>query len=511
MFKRLLVTLLMAVATAGASGPVRAVYGIAARVASLDPFTVSGIEAYEITGHVVEPLARLNAKTRELMPCLALRWEIDQSKNKVRIFLREGVRFHDGSEFSAEDVKFTFDAYFDPRFNGEIWRAMWSDVASVRVMDRHQVEFEFKKLKYQSFENLMTSLRILPRKAFQTSTQEFRRSHLLGTGPFKVESFEPNRSLRLMANKNWWSGQAPNFEVLVKSVSDLKLAQQLMNKSELDYYEVPISEASSILKDPQVKAYPALKGEGVWLHLNLRHPVLADAKVREALLLLWNRGELNQKIFSDQFRLALDIFSPQMSFYPAGKPEPYDLLKAKSLLRSVGWEDSDKDGVLDKKILGQTTPLKLRLLVRSSQDERWLSLYQANAASAGVKIIFQRVQDEALWWKLVHEGKFDAGAGSGGLDTSVLPGGWRSGAYYNISGYSNAEVDRRLDQLENEFDPRKRSRIQQELIKLVRADRVAIPGLYSPNSYFLVSQRLDLDPESPTKAWRWRLKDQQFP
>lgn len=494
------------------AGPLpRVVQGIPARMTSLDIFSLQGIEAYSVTGNVVEPLARLHPKTNELIPCLAVSWEVNREKLLARIKLRERVKFHNGMLLTAEDVKFTFDSYFDPRFKGELWRFMWEDVESAQVVGQHIIEFRFKKLRYQSFENLLTTLRIVPKKIFSASNATFRERQLIGTGPFKVATFLPNRSLYLIPNKNWWGAQQPEFGLLVRHVTDAKLARQMLVKGDLDYFEVSTSEAGDLMKDPRMVKIPAVRGEGLWILLNVRHRLFRDQRVREALTLMWDRVKTSNKMFFGDFKIASDTFSPQVAFYQPGKLIGFDLQKAKTLLRDAGWKDKDRDGILEKRIEGVTYPLKFTVILRSSQDERWLSLFQSDAARAGVGVSLRRIEDDERWWSLLREGKFEASASRGGLSVGVVPSVWHSRGAFNLSGYENSDVDRLLEQLESEFDPRKRFRLQRDLLVKVRSDHVEVPGLYSPNSHFLISSRLRLDTEFPLQAWRWSLAPKPVP
>src|SRR5689334_18950336 len=102
--------------TVAQAAPVQFVQGTTARIASLDPFTINGIDAYDLTANVVEALAKLHPVTKVLEPWLAESWQVDKKKNSFRLKIREGVKFHNGQTLTAEDVKFTFDAYFDPKF-----------------------------------------------------------------------------------------------------------------------------------------------------------------------------------------------------------------------------------------------------------------------------------------------------------------------------------------------------------------------------------------------------------
>lgn len=474
--------------------PARVVAAVEARIASLDPFSLTGIDTYQATANVLEPLARRHPLSGELIPVLAESWTLDPARKTFRVKLKKDVKFQNGQVLSAEDVRFTFDAYFKPEYKGGVWRAMWQDIDSVRVIDPLTVEFKMKRWRYSGFLNALTTLRILPRSFYSPYDAEKFRGHIVGTGPFQLERFEPNRSLELKPNPTWWGGSSPDFHLLLKSVGDAGLARQMILKSELDFYALhsgaDATEAASKAEEKKglrVLRSPAAQGEGLWIDLNLKRSLFKDPDVREALLILWDRGRLNQAVFGGRYRLALDNFSPKMSFYPAGTPEPHDLKKAVRLLRG--------------------RKLKFTILAHSARAERWLGLYQSDAAKAGVEVRIKRLEEDSQWWKALKDGKFDAVAGEGGVSSGLEESTWRSDGYYNFSGYSNKEIDAGIDRLEREFDLQKRHALQRHLIEKLRADHPQLPGLYSPEEIYFLSARLRVDSRFPTHAWLWRLKN----
>ncbi|MBX3021880.1 MAG: ABC transporter substrate-binding protein [Bdellovibrionales bacterium] len=487
------------------------VMAIITRLTSLDPFTLSGIDTYQATGNVIEPLARTHPLSKEMIPWLAESWSVDTKASTFRIKLRSGVKFHNGKELGAEDVKFTFDAYFDPKFEAASWRGLFEDISEAKVIDARTVEFRMKKLNYLAFQNVLITMRILPQSFYATADAVARRTQLIGTGPFQVARFESGRALELKPFADWWGSGRPAFRLLIKTVTDAKLAEDMFKKGELDQFVLPtgampekltIDSKKFRLYDNQVS-----KGEALGLDLNLRRPLFHDRRVREALLVLWDRPMLNMKVYSGRAELALDMFSPKMTYYPPGKPVVFDRARATQLLREAGWSDSNKDSVLDKVVNGERQDLSFTVMVNSSQSERWVSLYAQDAAKAGVRVKIKRLEETSQWWKTLSEGKFDVVAAQGGVSEVAHAVTWRTAAPYNLSGFSSKEVDALLDKLDSEFDLKKRQGIERQVIEKLRADIPQVPGLYMPGERIFLSNRLQVDSEFPHNAWAWRLKD----
>lgn len=493
----------------------RVVAGVAGRITSLDPLSLGEIEAYDVTGLVIEPLARIDPKTGKLLPWLAESWTFHKESKTLRVKLKQNLHFQDGSPLRGEDVQFTFEAYHSPEALRSLWAGMWREVESAKATDSHTVEFRLKSLKYSAYLNLLTSLRVLSRSFYKEAKLEKRRTRIVGSGPFRLHRFLSGQSVELEPFPGWWRWSKENppidFDLTIKSVTNPHLVISMISKGELDKFTFPSLADTSALKDTSVRvlAVPTVPGEGLWISLNLRRSFFASLEVRQALLFLWDRKKLNDRIYGGRYELAADTFSPQMPFYPSINlsQEAYDtqLAKARSQLKAAGWTDSNRDSILDRHEDGKRKDFVFTILVGSAEAERWVTLYQADAARAGVQVKIKRVDESGQFLKMLQEGQFDAVAGQGGVNSAVDALSWRTNGTYNFSGYSNAKVDALLDQLEGEFDLEKRQSLDRRLIELVRQDLPQIPGLYSSKQMILLSKRLQIDPQHPNQPWHWHL------
>lgn len=465
------------------------VYGITSRVQSLDPYTLSGIDSYTVTGFTLEPLLRIDPVQQTLRPWLAQSWKIDAKKKSVTVTLQKGVEFHDSQTLTSEDVRATWHAFNDSHFKGDIWRPMWEDVAEIKVIDNRNFEIQFKKLSYQSFLNVMTALRILPRSMTSKERYKGQPSQLVGTGPFRLTKFQQGKSLTFEPNPKWWGRQVLNLKpasgILVKSVGDAKLAKQLWLKRQLDIFALPPDEA---IYDNSAVAMDSPFANGFSLELNMRVKALADHRVRKALLLLWNRAALNEKVYHGKMQLALDNFDATNSFYPPSKPIGYDLNAAIRLLNQAGYNPQN--------------PLKLKLL-SANDSERWVGLYQSDAAKAGVQITIETIVDENQTWKVMHEGKFELAASNGALADQPNSSVWHSQGFYNNGGVKDEKLDRLLETLDLEFDSQKRASLIKQAILRIREIQAEIPGLSTSKAYYYLSNDTALNPNYPLEAWHW--------
>jgi peptide/nickel transport system substrate-binding protein len=477
------------------------IQGVSQKIAALDPYTLTGIDEYTVTGHVIEPLARMDSFSKKLVPVLAESWTVKGPLIQLR--LRKDAIFHNGQPFTADDVKFTYDSYFEPQFHGEIWQGVFRKIKELKVTGKYSVEIALKSPDLETYINVLTSMRILPRSAYEKSDKRWRDAHMIGTGPFKIAKFDPSKSLDLEPNEKWWSEPKPEFRLRVKTVGDFHLAEMMAQKQELDFYEVP-SDESMATKNPNVKPLIAARGTSISIGLNLKRPIFNDLKIRKALVEIWNRKALNEKLYGGKWEIAKDAFSPSMEFYPKeGEILPFDPLKAVKALNDTGWRDSDRDSVLDK----NGRKFEFTLAVHDTGSERWASLYQADAAKVGIKVNLQRIDEDVQWWKLLKEGKFDAVADSGGATDEVTFSTWHSKGEYNFYGFSTPALDKMIERFLREgFNPEKYQADQKKMIAYIRPNYPQLPGLFSRHALFLISPRLEVDEKFPTQAWRWRTK-----
>jgi peptide/nickel transport system substrate-binding protein len=487
--------LIFAFTTLAASADERIVYGISSRIAALDPYTISGIDSYRTLGFIVEPLARTEPFSQDLKPVLAESWSIDPKKKIITVKLRKNVKFTNGEPLTAEDVKFTWSSYNNPDYKGAGWRGMWSEVADVKAIDATTVEFHLKEAKFQIFQNVMTTLRILPKSYYGKLNPSAWSTNAIGSGPFKVERFESNQTLYLAVNHDWWGWtnmKRPTPRALaVKNIPDTKFAEQAILKKELDIYEVP----SGVAPPPNTKWLPSPFGVGISIAFNFRRKELQNLELRKALVMMWNRKALSEKVFGARLTPALDSFSATTKYYPRGIPLPYDQKQAAQIIKKLGYTPE--------------IPLTLKILGGQAGSERWISLFQADAAKVGVKIELENVSDENQWWQLAQQGKSDLVAYDGPFSESPHPSVWHSKSAYNFSGLKDEKLDKMVEQLDREFDSKKRHALQAEIIRYLRSITVEIPGLATTKAPFLLSPAVTVDDRAPLEPWRWRKKVRQ--
>ena len=169
----------------------------------------------------------------QIVPALAERWDYDEANCTYTFYLREGVKWHDGEPFTARDVKFTIEAIMDPD-NGSENAPNYEDVQEITVLDDHTVSFRLAEPN-AAFLEYMT-MAILPQHLLEgedMQESDFFR-HPIGTGPYKLESWDVGQSIVLVKNENYYLG-APHIDrILFKIVPDDNAQAVQLKSGELD-------------------------------------------------------------------------------------------------------------------------------------------------------------------------------------------------------------------------------------------------------------------------------------
>lgn len=188
-------------------------------------------QAFSLNSSIYDYLIELDADTGELVPSLATSWETEDGKVWT-ISLREGVTFHDGSDFTSEDVKFTLERTQDPDL-GHLKAQDFSILERVETLDEYTVKITLAE-EYPTFPYLFTDYNM----AVLSSEYDYRslgESAPMGTGPFVMEQLIPKESALLSANENYWAEGLPKSDELrIYFVPDIDSSVSLLEAGEVD-------------------------------------------------------------------------------------------------------------------------------------------------------------------------------------------------------------------------------------------------------------------------------------
>ncbi len=466
-------------------------YNLRGEPPTLNPITMGDAYGFAIRGYVVDSLLGVNVDTYEMEPGLAESYEISKDGMTFTFKLRAGAKFHDGKPVTTEDVKFSYDAIFDPTYNAASLRTYFESIDKVEIVDPLTIRFVAKKKYFKNLEVISQFLKILPKHIYADAKKGVKLNKvMIGSGPYKIEKYEQGQRITLVKNKDWWGSAIPeykgrnNFEKLVfRFVKDENVALEMMKKGQVDYdtmsAEIYSKKAvgpewgKSVFKVKVENKSPKSYGFIGW---NLNNPVFKEKEVRIALAHLMNR-----QLMIDKFRYGMSVLAAgpwyvQSEFAdPSVKPFAFDPKKAGELLLKAGWKDSDKDGTLDKVIDGKKVDFTFSLSHANKDTEKYYTIFKEDLRKAGINMSIKLLEWNAFS-KIVDDMNFDAvamawGAGSVEVDPTQI---WHSSSAVkggsNFVSYKNAEVDKLLDQGRQELDKKKRIAIYRKVYKQIAED-----------------------------------------
>lgn len=472
---------------------------------SLSPVSIDEEQARPVLEYVTESLLTQDEDALTWRPRLAERWWVSADGRHVHFVLRENARFSDGRPVTAEDVKFSFDMIFNADYQLEHLRPYYALFERVIVRSAREVEFVAKQ-KY--FGNLIqsASLSILPRHVYGSpKTINARASLPIGTGPYRIANWQRGRGIALERNPYWWglkdrqwNSYFPNPRVFMQFVNEDVTAAQMLLRDEIDY--------ASFRNDRLLNVERVLAGaRGVTLQnvqnrkpgrlsriiLNLRQPLFADPRVREALNALVDREFLLRAAYQGHAASARGPWYARSEYAEPSVAAPrFDLARAARALDAAGWRFAPSRGVRVR----DGAACDFEILVFETALLRPLTVFQDDAAKLGVRLRLRTV-DQSTFNQRLSDRQFMAAAAS-------FDGGWidfdpfgefhstRARTGENYSGYANAEVDRWLEDARASSQPDVRKRRLRQIYARVAADQPYVFLFDEPAGAFAVSARV---------------------
>ncbi|QKE62940.1 ABC transporter substrate-binding protein [Aquipseudomonas campi] len=241
----------------------------------------------------------------------------------VRFILNPKARFHDGTPVTAEDVAFTFNTLIEK--GTPQYRHYYADVAQVVVEDKLRVRFDFKHPDNRELPLILGQLQILPKHWW--ADRDFTKSSLeppLGSGPYQITKVEPGSALRFERIKDWWAKDLPvargqyNFDTIqIEYYRDSAVALEAFKKGSFDVnleysakdwatgYDSPALSAGKFVQQSITNHNPVGMQGYVF---NLRRPLFQDARVREAIALLFDFEWANKQLFYGAYKRTHSYF-----------------------------------------------------------------------------------------------------------------------------------------------------------------------------------------------------------
>ena len=459
-------------------------------IQTLDPHSQNHSATSTIASYAYVGLTRYDEKF-QIEPSLATKWTL-VSPTLMRFELRKGVKFHDGTPFSADDVVFSFGRIRQPQANMSIYV---SGIKEVKKIDANTVDFLLEGPNPVLLRNLVY-FRILSKswaeKNKATNTQDYKAKddtfasrNAMGTGPYKVTGWQPDQKVTMVANTDWWDKPRGNVTELtyLPIKSDATRVAALLS-GDIDLLtDLPTQDVARLRNDPKLKVLEGNENRTIFFAMDQGSEELRgasvkgknpfkDRRVREALNLAIDREAIKRAIMRGLSMPAAIMVAPGVNGYSTDIDQALkaDVPRAKQLLAEAGYAE------------GFEVPLNCPN-DRYVNDEEICQAVVAMWARVGIraKLATQPMSQHSLMLQKLESPLYLYGWGVTTFDAQytlqdvIHTRSSGSDGKGNYSRLSDAKVDQLVQQMKIEPDAGKRNAQMREALIRVRDEFLFIP------------------------------------
>jgi peptide/nickel transport system substrate-binding protein len=474
---------------------------------TLNPALGTSSDTIYYSQPIFDGLTRPDDSLRPI-PSLAESWEVAPDGLSYTFHLRPGVRFHDGHELTAADVKFTWELIAHPankasnytfftRIKGaEAYRAGAApEIQGVTTPDANTVRVEMDA-PYAPFLSLSAFFPILPRHVYGAVPVEELDKHSsarqpVGTGPFKLAEWRTGDSLIFDANPAYWGGPPKIDRLIIKTVPDFSTLPSLLRTGAVDvvgiYRAVQAIDYEGFARDPGFRLREMPGYSNWYVEFNLANPLFQDVRVRRALIHAVDREGI-VKNYSLGHGQVVDtpIHPNSWAYTPPPTRYEFNPARAKALLQEVGWQPGT-DGILVKD--GRRFSFELSTFMPDYPE-----LLQEYWRQVGVETQIKRSDFAGFWGPTYLARKHEAAA------LHVIIGIYTDPEYplptylsskLNRNAYNSPKVDDLIPRATTTLDPEQRKRLYAELLEQLVEDA---PHMWvaMPNEIWAMNNRVRL-------------------
>lgn len=459
--------------------------------ATLDPIVTNEELGLRVEELIYRPLVGID-RDRRFVPGLAQSWSASSDGLVYDFRLDPAARWEDGSPVTSADVAYTIGLIRDPKIPAVNWRWGFEDVTAVETPDAQSVVVRFRRPYAERL--LAFNLPIVAAAAARRGAEAGRKP--FGTGPYRLESWEPNQRIVLLRRAD--APPSVMFSrVVFRVIPDDAVRLRAGARGELDEFKINRDQRAGAARSPEFTGmnriwkvpYPSISVL-IW---NCRNPLFADRRVRIALSHVWPRAQAARQLYPpDGATLLTGPYLAGARENATGvAPPSYDPELAGRMLDEAGYPRG-ADGTRRS----ATRRLAFEVLYPAGYPiyANIAEILRGSYQKIGVAVS-QRVLDWAAYTQRVAAGEFDAEIGA----TLLLPPNADLYTYYhssqappngeNFGFYRNAEADRLMEAAQREMEDGRRLDLYRQIARLLAADPPA-DFLWSTDQYWGISRQL---------------------
>jgi len=472
------------------------VEGVIGEPSNLIPMLASDSASHNVAGMIFSGLVKYDTDL-SVKGDLAESWDISKDGLVITFHLRKGVKWTDGVEFTADDVKFGFDTIVDEK-TPTAYKEDFLQVKKAEVIDRYTFRATYEK-PFATALTSWSSLVVLPKHLLEgkdITKTDFARNPI-GLGPYKLVRWTPGQDLILESNRDYFEGRPYIDNYIYKIIPDPATMFLVLKTGEIDTMGLtPIqytkqTDTQFFRNNYNKYRYPAFS----YTHMafNLKHPFFQDKRVRQAISFAIDKKELVDVVLFGLGSPATGPYVPNTWPYnPDVQRYDYNPEKAKQLLKEAGWQDRDGNGLLDKD--GRQFEFTILTNAGNTLRKNTATIIQWRLEKIGIKVNIRTVEWSTFVNQFIDKKRFEAVllGWSIGLDADQYDI-WHSSKTkekeLNFISFSNPEVDELLEKGRRTFDINERKKAYFRIQEIL-ADEAPYVFLYVPDSTPVVHARI---------------------
>jgi peptide/nickel transport system substrate-binding protein len=459
-------------------------------ILTMDPHSQNHATTNTVLAHAYEGLTRYG-NTYEIEPALAAKWT-NISPTQVRFELRRGIKWHDGTPFTADDVIFSFGRIRQPQGTMAIYV---SGVADVKKIDDHTVDFVLSGPNPLLLRNL-TLFYIMSKswaeknkttnvQDYKAKEENFASRNVMGTGAFRITGWQPEQRVTMVANPDWWDKTGGNVkEVIYTPIKSDPTRVAALLSGDVDLLtDIPTQDVNRLRSDSKLKILDGPEVRTIFFAPDVGSAELkyssvkgknpfADKRVRQAMSLAIDREAIKRNIMRGLSVPAGIVVAPGVNGNSADidVPTKPDVDAAKKLLAEAGYADGfefrlncpNNRYVNDEEICQAVIPMWARIGLKAQLAAENFATYSQKFQNFDTSIYL-------LGWGIAT---YDAQYFIQSIVRTRTSG---ADGNFNFSRVSDPVIDRLADAMKTETDATKRNAMIREALLRIRDEVLVIP------------------------------------
>ncbi|MDR1514589.1 MAG: ABC transporter substrate-binding protein [Synergistaceae bacterium] len=423
---------------------------------------------------VVQGLTKSSADGTKVEPELAERWDVSPDGITYTFYLKEGVKFSDGTPVTTDDWIYSYERLITSKES--VWTDSFSMIDKVTATGDNTLRF---KLKAPSpFFLAATSMfcaSVMPKAYCEKVGDDGIAQNPIGTGPFMLESWNRGEKLVFAKNPYYWKEGLPKADKIIFNVvpdDNTKIMQLQAGQVDVITY-VPFNRTAE-LSVGRTKVYMPASTYTSFISVNNSLPELSDPNVRKALLYAIDRDAINKVIYNGKAALSTGLISPALPHYNSQiKPLPYDLEKAKELMSKSAYPDGFQISLTFTS--GNFNELQMAVMIKEAWSKIGVALKLEQLDSATVWSNWGGMKYQSLLNALTSD--IADPTQFGNIAISALG---RHCYRSDWSGPKQQEAEIYAVKANSEMDPAKRAALYAKVQELYNDDLPLLPMFYVP-------------------------------